>query len=144
MAKFPPVREADLVSSASNFDVKTTAAPTTFGLTAAQCTSFHSTLQAFVTEPYKPVFDPIVGSSDGGMIVYVSQSARGELLVGAEIDPYQSHATPSTLDFIAYASRAALALLPFMAPLRILRQWTGVCDRSPDCPDNTDEQYCLR
>jgi hypothetical protein len=48
MAKFPPDREADLVSSASNFDVKTTAAPTTFGLSVPQCTAFHTVLTAFV------------------------------------------------------------------------------------------------
>jgi hypothetical protein len=46
--RFPPPREADLVSSAQNFDTKTTAAPTTFGLTAAQCTAFHTYLTALI------------------------------------------------------------------------------------------------
>ncbi|MDB5319156.1 MAG: hypothetical protein JWN40_787 [Phycisphaerales bacterium] len=48
-AKFPPEREANLVSSASNFDVKITASAPTFGLTSAQATSFHATLVAFTT-----------------------------------------------------------------------------------------------
>jgi sarcosine oxidase, subunit beta len=87
-------------------------------------------LQAYVTEPYKPVLDPILGSND--LFVYVSQSARGELLVGAEIDPWQSYSTRSTLEFLAHCSARVLELLPFMAELRILRQWTGICDISPD------------
>jgi len=59
--RFPPGGEADLISSASNFDVKTTSAPTTFGLTAAQCTSFHSTLQSFITARTTAI-DPLTRS----------------------------------------------------------------------------------
>jgi hypothetical protein len=47
--KFPPDREADLISSASNFDAKITASATTYGLTSAQATAFHTTLQNFIT-----------------------------------------------------------------------------------------------
>lgn len=60
-AKFPPEREADLVSSASNFDVKITATPTTFGLTAAQATAFHTTLTAFITARTTAI-DPLTRS----------------------------------------------------------------------------------
>jgi sarcosine oxidase, subunit beta len=87
-------------------------------------------LQAFVTEAYKPMLNRIVASSD--LLVYISQSARGELLVGAEIEDYASYSTKSTFDFLAGASSRAIDLLPFMAKLRILRQWAGVCDMTPD------------
>jgi sarcosine oxidase, subunit beta len=87
-------------------------------------------LQAFVTEPYKPVLDRIVASSD--LLVYISQTARGELLVGAEIERYSTYSTRSTFSFLAEAASRCIDLLPFMAKLRILRQWTGLCDMTPD------------
>ncbi len=87
-------------------------------------------LQAFVTEAYKPVLHRIVASAD--LLVYISQSARGELLVGAEIEPYQSYSTRSTFTFLSEAASRSIDLLPFMAKLRILRQWTGLCDMTPD------------
>jgi sarcosine oxidase subunit beta len=87
-------------------------------------------LQAFVTEPYKPVLNPIVASAD--LLVYISQSARGELLVGAEIERYSSYSTTSTHAFLSEAASRAMDLFPWMAKLRILRQWTGLCDMTPD------------
>ena len=87
-------------------------------------------LQAFVTASYKPVLDPIVASVD--LLTYISQSARGELLVGAEIERYTTYSTRSTFGFLAEAASRAIDLLPFMAKLRILRQWTGLCDMTPD------------
>jgi len=87
-------------------------------------------LQAFVTEAYKPVLDRIVASAD--LHIYVSQGARGELLVGAEIDPFTSYSTRSTFPFLASCSARAIDLFPFMAKLRILRQWSGLCDMTPD------------
>jgi sarcosine oxidase, subunit beta len=87
-------------------------------------------LQAFVTEAYRPVLDRIVASQD--LLVYVSQSARGELLAGAEIERYASYSTRSTFTFLSEASARCVDIFPFMAKLRILRQWTGVCDMTPD------------
>ena len=87
-------------------------------------------LQAFVTQSYRPVLDRIVASAD--LHIYVSQSARGELLVGAEIDPYASYSTRSTFPFISSCASRAIDLFPFMAKLRLLRQWSGVCDMTPD------------
>ena len=58
-------------------------------------------LQAFVTERYKPVLDLMVASSD--MLVYVSQTSRGEILVGAEIERYSSYSTRSTFSFLRSA-----------------------------------------
>jgi sarcosine oxidase, subunit beta len=87
-------------------------------------------LQAFVTESYKPALSPVVIAAD--MHLYVSQSARGEFLIGAEIDPYTSYATRSTFPFLASAAARSLVILPFLAKLKILRQWTGICDMTPD------------
>jgi sarcosine oxidase subunit beta len=87
-------------------------------------------LQAFVTQSYKPVLDRIVASAD--LHIYVSQSSRGEFLIGAEIDPYNSYSTRSTFPFLASTASRAIDLFPFLAKLRILRQWTGVCDMTPD------------
>ena len=87
-------------------------------------------LQAFVTEPYAHVLDGLVSSMD--LYVYVSQTARGELLVGAEILPYNTYSTRSTFDFLAEASRRSIQILPFMAKARAMRQWAGLCDMTPD------------
>jgi sarcosine oxidase subunit beta len=76
------------------------------------------------------VLDRIVASAD--LLVYVSQSARGELLAGAEIERYPTYSTRSTWAFPSEAAARCVDLLPFMAKLRILRQWTGLCDMTPD------------
>jgi sarcosine oxidase, subunit beta len=87
-------------------------------------------LQAFVTEPYAHALDGLVSSMD--LYVYVSQTARGELLVGAEILPYTSYSTRSTFGFVAESAKRCIQILPFMAGARLLRQWTGLCDMTPD------------
>jgi len=87
-------------------------------------------LQAFVTEPYKHVLDGLVSSMD--LYIYVSQTARGELLAGAEILPYNTYSTRSTFDFLGEASKRSIMILPFFAKARALRQWTGLCDMTPD------------
>ena len=87
-------------------------------------------LQAFVTNHYERTFDPIVASADLGF--YVSQTARGEMLGGSHIDPQPSYSRRSDHQFINEIARRATALFPFMGKLRILRQWTGVCDMTPD------------
>ncbi len=87
-------------------------------------------LQAFVTEPYEPILHRLVTSAD--LLVYVSQTSRGEILVGAEIERYSSYSTRSTFPFLAECAARTIDLFPFTAGLRILRQWTGVCDMSPD------------
>jgi sarcosine oxidase, subunit beta len=87
-------------------------------------------LQAFVTEPYRPVLRGLVSSMD--LTIYVSQTARGELLAGAEIVPYNSYSTRSTFEFLAEAARRCVTILPFMAKARAMRQWAGLCDMSPD------------
>ena len=87
-------------------------------------------LQAFVTEPLKPFLDVIIVSSQ--MHVYVSQTDRGEILIGAEIEPYTTYRGTSTFPFLEYSARHALELFPQLESARVLRQWTGLCDISPD------------
>jgi sarcosine oxidase subunit beta len=87
-------------------------------------------LQAFVTEPYRHALDGLVSSMD--LFVYVSQTARGELLVGAEILPYTTYSTRSTFDFLSEAAKRSIMILPFMARARAMRQWGGLCDMTPD------------
>lgn len=87
-------------------------------------------LQAYVTNHYERTFHPIVASTS--LLFYVSQTARGEMLLGAEIDRQPSYSYRSGHHLIQSCSHRAIALLPFMKKLRILRQWTGICDMSPD------------
>jgi sarcosine oxidase subunit beta len=87
-------------------------------------------LQAFVTEPLKPFLDVIIVSAQ--MHVYVSQTDRGELLIGAEIEPYTTYRMTSTFPFVEYSARHVLELLPQLENVKVLRQWTGLCDLSPD------------
>ena len=87
-------------------------------------------LQAFVTQPYTPVLTGLVSSMD--LFIYVSQTARGELLAGAEVLPYTTYSTRSTFDFLAEAAKRSIQILPFMAKARAMRQWGGLCDMTPD------------
>ena len=87
-------------------------------------------LQAFVTEPMKPFLDVIIVSSQ--MHIYISQTDRGEFLMGAEIEPYTTYKGTGTFPFLEYSARHALELFPQLEQAKILRQWTGLCDLSPD------------
>jgi sarcosine oxidase subunit beta len=87
-------------------------------------------LQACVSEPVKPILDQIVVS--GSLHVYISQSARGEMVMGGATDPYGLYSTRSTLDFKESLMAHMLELFPFMAELRVLRQWAGIADMTPD------------
>jgi sarcosine oxidase subunit beta len=87
-------------------------------------------LQAFVTEPLKPLLDVVVVSAD--LHVYISQTDRGEFLVGAEIEPWTTYRQRGTLNFLEEASRHTLELFPQLERARVLRSWAGLCDISPD------------
>ena len=63
---------------------------------------------------------------------YVSQTARGEILVGGGIDLQPSYSYRSSYEFLSHCCLPAVTLLPFLGDLKILRQWTGVCDMSVD------------
>ena len=87
-------------------------------------------LQAAVTEPVRPFLDAVVVS--GSLHVYVSQTDRGELVFGASVDPYPSYSMRGSLDFIEGLAGHVLELMPSLAKLRLLRQWAGLCDMTPD------------
>jgi len=87
-------------------------------------------LQAAVTEPVKPFLRPVVVS--GSLHVYVSQTARGELVFGASVDPFAAYSTRGSLEFTEGLAGHVLQLMPSLAKLRLLRQWAGLCDMTPD------------
>src|SRR5690606_2752360 len=87
-------------------------------------------LQALVSEPIKPVLDTVVMS--GAIHVYVSQSDKGELVIGAGIDSYNSYAQRGSFHVIEGQMAALVELFPVFARLRMLRNWGGIVDVSPD------------
>lgn len=84
-------------------------------------------LQAMVSEPVKPVLDTVL---DGGL--YVSQSDHGELVMGGETDVYTSYAQRGNLPKIEQSMVALLDLFPAFGRLRLMRQWAGIVDATPD------------
>ena len=87
-------------------------------------------LQACVSVPLKPFLDQIIVS--GSLHVYVSQSSRGELVMGGSTDPYGLYSTRSTLDFKEGLLGHMLELLPMLGEVKVLRQWAGMADMTPD------------
>ena len=87
-------------------------------------------LQAMVSEPLKRWLDPIIVS--GSLHVYVSQTARGELVMGASLDPRELHNTRSSLEFATGLATHMLELFPFLAGVKVNRQWAGLADMTPD------------
>ncbi len=87
-------------------------------------------LQAAVTEPVK-VFLPTVVVS-GSLHVYVSQTDRGELVFGASVDPFATYDMRGSLDFTEELAGHVLELMPGISRMRLLRQWAGLCDMTPD------------
>ena len=87
-------------------------------------------LQACVTEPLKPFLDKVIVSAT--LHVYVNQTDKGELVIGAEIDPYQSYSMKGTLPTLEQMATYTLELFPQLHGVRVLRQWAGVCDMTPD------------
>ena len=87
-------------------------------------------LQALVSEPIKPVIDCVVMSNQ--VHVYVSQSDKGELVIGAGIDPYLGYAARGGLSVIEHQLAAAMELFPIFSRLRMLRNWAGTVDVCPD------------
>ena len=90
-------------------------------------------LQALVSEPIKPVLDCVVMSN--AVHVYVSQSDKGELVMGAGIDAYNSYAQRGSFHVIEHQMAACLELFPIFSRLRMMRTWGGIVDVCPDaCP----------
>ena len=90
-------------------------------------------LQAYVSEPLKPVLDTVVMSN--GVHGYISQSDKGELVIGAGIDAYIGYGQRGSFHTIEHAMQAILELFPLFSRVRMLRHWGGIVDVSPDaCP----------
>jgi len=89
-----------------------------------------SPLQAAVTEPVKPFLGTVVVS--GTLHVYVSQTDRGELVFGASVDPFTSYSMRGSLEFAEGLAGHVLELMPPVSKMRLLRQWAGLCDMTPD------------
>ena len=87
-------------------------------------------LQACVTEPLKAFLDVIIVS--GSLHVYVSQSDRGELVMGASVDPFASYSMNGSLAFVENLAGHMLELFPGLHHVRVMRQWAGLCDMTPD------------
>ncbi len=87
-------------------------------------------LQAWVSEPVKPLIPCVVMSN--AVHAYVSQSDKGELVMGAGIDPHNSYTQRGGLDTIEHSLAALIELFPMFSRLRLLRQWGGIVDTCPD------------
>jgi sarcosine oxidase subunit beta len=87
-------------------------------------------LQAAVSEPVRPFLHAVVVS--GTLHVYVSQTDRGELVFGASVDPFTSYSMRGSLDFTEGLAAHVLQLMPALSKMRLLRQWAGLCDMTPD------------
>ncbi len=87
-------------------------------------------LQALVTEPLKPVLKCCVISAS--IHAYVSQSDKGELVIGGGTDPYVAYANQGGFDEIETMMIAIKELFPNYSRLRIMRQWAGMVDLTPD------------
>ncbi|TPN89419.1 FAD-dependent oxidoreductase [Mesorhizobium sp. CU2] len=87
-------------------------------------------LQAMVTQPLKPFLHTLVSSAN--LHTYLVQSSRGEVVIGGGSDPYQLASTRSTLDQKEHLAEGALHLFPFLHKVKLLRQWAGITDMTPD------------
>ena len=87
-------------------------------------------LQAIVSEPIKPVLDTVIMSN--AVHMYISQSDKGEMVLGAGVDKYNSYAQTGSWPVPEHMVAAAVDLFPFLSQLRMLRQWGGIVDTCPD------------
>ena len=87
-------------------------------------------LQAFVSEAVKPLIDTVITFGAGHF--YISQSDKGGLVFGGDIDGYNSYAQRGSFPAMADVMESAMALMPMLGRLRVLRQWGGIMDMSMD------------
>jgi sarcosine oxidase subunit beta len=87
-------------------------------------------LQAFVSEGLKPMIDGVVSFGAGHF--YISQSDKGGLVFGGSLDGYNSYAQRGTLPIAEEVLSEGIAIIPALARVRVLRQWAGVMDMTPD------------
>jgi sarcosine oxidase subunit beta len=87
-------------------------------------------LQAFVTEGLKPVIDHVVSFGMGHF--YISQSDKGGLVFGGDLDFYASYAARGNLPMLEHVMEAGMTLMPMIGKAKILRGWGGIVDMTPD------------
>ncbi|HEX8031770.1 MAG TPA: sarcosine oxidase subunit beta family protein [Vicinamibacterales bacterium] len=87
-------------------------------------------LQALVSEPVKPVFPCVVMSNT--VHAYISQSDKGELVIGASTDQYVSYSQTGSLHVLQHALEAICEMFPIFSRMRMLRSWGGIVDVTPD------------
>jgi heterotetrameric sarcosine oxidase beta subunit len=87
-------------------------------------------LQAFVTEGVKPILDNVVSFGMGHF--YISQSDKGGLVFGGDLDFYASYAARGNLPMAEHVTDAAMTLMPSIGKARVLRSWGGIMDMSSD------------
>jgi heterotetrameric sarcosine oxidase beta subunit len=87
-------------------------------------------LQAFVTEGLKPVIDSVISFGMGHF--YISQSDKGGLVFGGDLDFYASYAARGNLPMLEHVMEAGMTLMPMIGKAKILRGWGGIVDMTPD------------
>ena len=87
-------------------------------------------LQAFVTEGLKPIINNVVSFGMGHF--YISQSDKGGLVFGGDLDGYASYAQRGNLPLLEHVFEAGMALMPMIGKAKVLRSWGGIMDMSPD------------
>ena len=98
-------------------------------------------LQAFVTEGLKPCVNHVISFGMGHF--YISQSDKGGLVFGGDLDLYASYAQRGNLPAVEHVMEAGMTLMPMIGKARVLRSWGGIMDMSPDGSpiiDRTDTQ----
>jgi sarcosine oxidase subunit beta len=90
-------------------------------------------LQALVSEPIKPIIDTVVMSN--AVHAYISQSDKGDLVIGAGVDQYTGYGQRGSYHVIEGTLQAIVEMFPVLSRVRMNRQWGGIVDVSPDaCP----------
>lgn len=87
-------------------------------------------LQAFVTEGLKPVIDNVISFGMGHF--YISQSDKGGLVFGGDLDFYASYASRGNLPMVEHVMEAGMTLMPMIGKAKVLRSWGGIMDMTPD------------
>ena len=89
-------------------------------------------LQAFVTESIKPILNYVVVYGVAGAHFYISQSDKGSIVYGGDLDWYKSYAQRGNLPRVQDCAEAAMAIFPWLGKIRLLRHWAGVMDMTMD------------
>jgi len=89
-------------------------------------------LQAFVSEPLKPLLDHVIGYGAPGAHFYISQSDKGGMVFGGDLDFYNSYAQRGNLPIVQDVAECAMAIMPCLGRVKLLRHWAGIMDMSMD------------